>query len=67
LSRADILAQYTVVRKPEEFEPVYAPLITDLGADIVGIQATAVDQEALIRDIGERVVPGLKRLRPAKR
>jgi coenzyme F420-dependent glucose-6-phosphate dehydrogenase len=67
LSRPEILAQYTVVRKPEEFEPVYAPLITELGADIVGIQATAVDQEALIRDIGERVVPELKRLRPAKR
>jgi coenzyme F420-dependent glucose-6-phosphate dehydrogenase len=63
LPRADILAQYTVVREARDLVPVYAPLVAELGADIIGIQATAVDQEALIRAVGAEVVPALRKLK----
>lgn len=62
LPRSEVLSRYSVVRSAAELVPVYAPLITELGADIVGIQATAVDQEALIRAVGAEVVPALRRL-----
>jgi coenzyme F420-dependent glucose-6-phosphate dehydrogenase len=64
LPRAKVLAQYSVVRSVAELVPVYAPLVTELGADIVGIQATALDQEALIEAVGAEVVPALRRLSP---
>jgi coenzyme F420-dependent glucose-6-phosphate dehydrogenase len=63
LPRTEILGRYTVVREAAELVPVYAPLVTGLGADIVGIQATAVDQDALIRAVGREVVPQLRELK----
>lgn len=61
LPRHQILKHYTYIRTVGEFVSVYRPLITDLGADIIGIQSTSTDQEALIRDVGLEVLPELKK------
>jgi coenzyme F420-dependent glucose-6-phosphate dehydrogenase len=62
LPREEILSRYTVAREVSDFTRIYAPLVTDLGADIIGIQATSLDQEQLIRELGHTVVPELQTL-----
>jgi hypothetical protein len=44
-----------------DFYQLYRPLITEVGAEIVGIQATALDQEKLIRSVGADIVSRLKK------
>ncbi|HSI93716.1 MAG TPA: TIGR03557 family F420-dependent LLM class oxidoreductase, partial [Jiangellaceae bacterium] len=43
MDRAEILAQYTIVRDVEQLADAYHPLITDVGADYVAIQVASVD------------------------
>lgn len=66
LPRAEIMAKYTQARTPDDVTAAYTPLITDIGADIVGMQITSTDQPRLIKEIGAHVLPALRDLKPAK-
>ncbi len=60
LPRDEILGRYSMVSSPEEIVEVYRPLCDDLGADIVTFQMAALDQPALIRMLGAKVLPALR-------
>lgn len=62
LPREEVLGRYAIVDSPEAIVEVYRPLITDLGAEIVTLQMSAVDQEGLIRRLGREVLPELRRI-----
>ncbi len=62
LPRSEVLGRYPMVRSPEDIVEVYRPLITEVGADIVTLQMSSVDQEALIRLLGREVLPELRRI-----
>jgi coenzyme F420-dependent glucose-6-phosphate dehydrogenase len=64
MPREEILSKYQIVSKPADFTAIYAPLITQLGADIIGIQAASLEPEELIRELGESVLPKLKGMKP---
>jgi coenzyme F420-dependent glucose-6-phosphate dehydrogenase len=61
LPREDILGRYSRAKTVADFYQLYRPLITEVGAEIVGIQATALDQEKLIRSVGADIVSRLKK------
>jgi coenzyme F420-dependent glucose-6-phosphate dehydrogenase len=67
MERSEILSRYSIAHEPEDYVDVYAPLITELDADVVTIQTTALDQEATIRMLGEDVLPALRALGPDQR
>ena len=60
LDREEVLASYTVVSSTDQIIDAYLPLITDLSADIVGLQVMSNDQPALIRMLGREVLPALQ-------
>jgi coenzyme F420-dependent glucose-6-phosphate dehydrogenase len=60
LDRDEILADYTIASSPDQIIDAYLPLITELSADIVGLQMTSTDQPALIRTLGREVLPVLQ-------
>lgn len=60
LPRRDVLERYSQVSSPEDVVAVYRPLIDDLGADIVTIQMTSIDQPSLISTLGADVLPQLR-------
>jgi G6PDH family F420-dependent oxidoreductase len=62
LPRSEILSKYHLIKIPEDYLAVYGPLISDLHADIVGIQTTSVDQLSTISMIGKEVLPKLRKL-----
>ncbi|MFI5240401.1 MAG: TIGR03557 family F420-dependent LLM class oxidoreductase [Candidatus Saccharimonadia bacterium] len=62
LNHDEVLAKYHVLANAEDFLSTYSPLVTKLGADIVGIQATSLNQLELIKMLGKDVVPKLKQL-----
>jgi coenzyme F420-dependent glucose-6-phosphate dehydrogenase len=62
MDRSEILSRYSIAHEPGDYVEVYAPLITDLEADVVTIQTTSLDQEATIRMLGEEVLPALREL-----
>ncbi len=62
MDRAEILSRYSLVSSPEDYVDVYSPLITDLAADVVTIQTTALDQVATIEMLGAEVLPALRNL-----
>lgn len=62
MPREDILAMYSIVDSPDDYVEVYAPLITQIHADVVAIQTTSTDQEATISMLGEEVLPALRKL-----
>jgi coenzyme F420-dependent glucose-6-phosphate dehydrogenase len=64
LDRADVLGSYSIVSGPEDYIEVYRPLITEVGADIVTLQTTSLDQEATIAMLGREVLPSLRSLAP---
>ena len=66
LSHDEVLAKYHVLANANDFISTYSPLITKLGADIVGIQATSLNQLELIKMLGKDVVPKLKQLVASK-
>lgn len=66
IPRAEIMNSYAQIRDFSEFIGTYAPLITELGADIVGIQATSLNQPQLITDFGKHILPQLRQLKPPK-
>jgi coenzyme F420-dependent glucose-6-phosphate dehydrogenase len=63
MDRREIIAKYAWARKPEELVEIYRPLV-EVGADIVSLQVTSVDQEATIRLLGEEILPALRTLAP---
>jgi coenzyme F420-dependent glucose-6-phosphate dehydrogenase len=67
LPRSEILSRYSHLRSAGEYVSAYGPLITELGADIIGIQTTSLDIETLIAMIGREVLPELRKLRPKER
>lgn len=62
LDRNDVLSAYTVVSEADEYINAYRPLVTEIGADVVTIQTTSLDQEATIAMLGESVLPALRSL-----
>jgi coenzyme F420-dependent glucose-6-phosphate dehydrogenase len=62
MDRDEILSLYSTVETAEDYVNVYAPLITDVHADIVAIQTTAVEQESTIAMLGSDVLPTLRSL-----
>lgn len=62
MDRTEILSRYSIAHKPEDYVEVYAPLITELDADVVTIQTTSLDQEGTIAMLGEEVLPRLREL-----
>jgi hypothetical protein len=53
---------YSTVASAEDYVGVYAPLITDVHADVVGIQTTSIDQSDTIAMLGADVLPLLRAL-----
>ncbi len=60
MPRDEILGMYSIVDSPDDYVAVYAPLITDVHADVVTIQTTSIDQEATIAMLGAEVLPTLR-------
>ncbi len=60
LDREEVLSSYTVVSTPADYVDAYRPLVTDLGADVVTIQTTSLDQEGTIAMLGADVLPQLR-------
>jgi coenzyme F420-dependent glucose-6-phosphate dehydrogenase len=65
MPREEILGQYSVVRSADDYVETYLPLVTTVGAEIVTIQTTSLDQEATIAMLGEEVLPRLRAAAPA--
>jgi coenzyme F420-dependent glucose-6-phosphate dehydrogenase len=62
MDRNEIVGRYSVVETPQDYVDVYAPLVTDLAADIVTIQTTSLNQEKTIAMLGSDVLPELRAL-----
>jgi len=62
LPRHEVLGRYSIVASPDEFVAAYAPLVAEVGADIVTIQTTSLDQPATIEMVGREVLPRLRAL-----
>jgi coenzyme F420-dependent glucose-6-phosphate dehydrogenase len=62
LPRGEILGKYHLLRSAEDYLAVYGPLISELRADIIGIQTTSLDQLSTISMLGKEVLPRLTRL-----
>jgi hypothetical protein len=63
MDRREIIAKYAWARRPEDLVEIYRPLV-EVGADIVTLQVTSVDQKATIEVLGREVLPALRRLAP---
>lgn len=61
MDRREIIGKYAWARKPEDLIEIYRPLV-EVGADIVTIQITSVDQEETIKLLGAEIVPELRQL-----
>ena len=62
MDRSEILDSYSIVSTVDEYVEVYKPLMTDLGADVVVVQSMGIDQEKVIKLLGEKVLPKLRTL-----
>lgn len=62
LDRSEVLSSYSVVSLPGDYLDVYRPLVTEIGADVVTIQTTSLDQEGTIAMLGSDVLPRLRAL-----
>jgi hypothetical protein len=63
MDRREIIAKYAWARRPEDLVEIYRPLV-EVGADIVTLQVTSVEQKATIEVLGQEVLPALRRLAP---
>ncbi len=59
LPREEILSKYSIVDSAGAYINTYKPLL-ELGANIIGIQTTSTNQEALIEMLGKEVLPKLR-------
>lgn len=62
MNRFEILDKYTVVTDAAGLIEAYAPLVTEVGADVVGIQVASVAPDRAIDILGAEVLPELRRL-----
>ncbi len=62
LDRTEILSAYSIVSEAEDYVDTYRPLVTEIGADVVTIQTTSLDQKATIEMLGADVLPELRSL-----
>lgn len=62
MPRDEILDRYSRVGSATEIVNAYLPLVSDLDADIVTFQMASLDQPALIRMLGDEVLPALRRV-----
>ncbi len=62
MDRDEILGKYTVVSDPAEVIAAYAPLVTELGADVVAIQIASTNPDATLEMLGKEVLPELRKL-----
>lgn len=62
LDRDEILSAYTIVSEAGDYVDTYRPLVTEIGADVVTIQTTSLDQEGTIEMLGAEVLPELRSL-----
>lgn len=60
LPRSDILSRYSRAVSAADLEAVYRPLVSDLGADLVVVQAASTRPRDLIELFGEEVLPRLR-------
>ncbi|MEA3510808.1 MAG: TIGR03557 family F420-dependent LLM class oxidoreductase [Actinomycetota bacterium] len=60
LDRDEILSAYSVVSEAGDYINTYRPLVSKIGADVVTIQTTSLDQEATIEMLGDQVLPELR-------
>jgi len=60
MEREEILGRYSYVASADDYVATYLPLVTEIGADIVAIQTTSLDQEATIDMLGSEVLPRLR-------
>lgn len=60
LPRDEVLGRYSIVSGPDEIISTYLPLVESCRADVVTLQMTALDQEALIEMLGSEVLPRLR-------
>jgi coenzyme F420-dependent glucose-6-phosphate dehydrogenase len=64
MDRREIIGKYAWARKPEDLVEIYRPLV-EVGADMVTLQVTSVNQEQTIKVLGAEILPALRRLAPA--
>jgi alkanesulfonate monooxygenase SsuD/methylene tetrahydromethanopterin reductase-like flavin-dependent oxidoreductase (luciferase family) len=64
MDRREIIGKYAWARTPTELVEIYRPLV-EVGADIVTLQVTSIDQDATIKLPGKEVLPALRRLAPS--
>jgi coenzyme F420-dependent glucose-6-phosphate dehydrogenase len=62
MPREEILSKYVQVKNAADYIEQYTPLVKTVGADIVAIQTTGADQEAIIQMLGKEVLPTLQSL-----
>ena len=62
LDRDEILSAYSIVSRAEDYVDAYRPLVTEIGANVVTIQTTSLDQESTIAMLGAEVLPELRSL-----
>ncbi len=62
LSVNDILSRYSWAKTIEDYYNIYAPLISEMKSDIVGIQTTSIDQFTTIKLLGKELLPRLRKL-----
>ena len=62
LPREEILGRYSQCKTAEDIIEVYRPLVEVIGADVVTLQMAALDQEKLIKMLGEEVLPELRKM-----
>jgi coenzyme F420-dependent glucose-6-phosphate dehydrogenase len=60
IPRQEVLDRYSLVSSADDFVAAYLPLVTEVAADVVTIQATSTKQEATIEMLGAEVLPRLR-------
>ncbi len=60
LPRQEVLGRYTMAASARDIIDAYMPLVSDLEADVVTLQMTSTDQPALIKLLGDEVLPALQ-------
>ena len=59
MDRREIIGKYAWARRPEDLIEIYRPLV-EVGADIVTVQVTSVDQPKTIEALSREVLPALR-------
>ena len=60
LPREEVLGRYSIVADADQIVEAYRPLVETCAADIVTVQMASLDQESLIKMLGDDVLPKLR-------